>query len=89
MRTTSLACKAAYGPPSGSTAKQKQSRRGIGTEIALYPFDDTSLIEPVGDIRTRSAQPWIVLPAGRLQVERQPTDYAPFFDRFRAQGHFR
>jgi len=52
-------------------------------------LDDTSWIEPVGDIWTRRAQPWIVLPAGRLQAERQPTDYAPFFDRFRAQGHFR
>jgi hypothetical protein len=51
-------------------------------------LDDTSWIEPVGDIWTRSAQPWVSLPPGRLRTERQPTDYAPFVEAFRAQGRF-
>lgn len=49
-------------------------------------LDDTSWVEPVGDIWTRSAQPWVKL--GDLCAERQPTDYAPFVERFRAQGRF-
>jgi hypothetical protein len=51
-------------------------------------LDDTSWIEPVGDIWLRSAQPWVPIPEGRLRSERQPQDYAPFIERFRAQGRF-
>jgi hypothetical protein len=51
-------------------------------------LDDTSWVEPVGDIWTRSAQPWVELAGRRIETERQPTDYAPFIQRFQAQGHF-
>jgi hypothetical protein len=51
-------------------------------------LDDTSWIEPVGDIWVRSKQPWVVLSADRLQTEQQPSDYAPFIERFRAQARF-
>jgi hypothetical protein len=37
-------------------------------------FDDTSWLVPAGHIWTRSAQPWIQLPEGVIQVARQPTD---------------
>jgi hypothetical protein len=51
-------------------------------------LDDTSWVEPVGDIWTRSAQAW-ALPAGdRIRTEGQPTDYTPFLERFRSQGRF-
>jgi hypothetical protein len=51
-------------------------------------LDDTSWVEPVGDIWTRSKQPWVVLSDDRLQVEQQPADYAPFFERFARQRRF-
>ena len=51
-------------------------------------FDDTSWVEPVGDIWVRSKQPWVELPATRLHFEQQPTDYSVFVDKFRAQGRF-
>jgi len=51
-------------------------------------LDDRSWIEPVGDIWTRSKQPWVVLSGDRLQAEQQPGDYAPFIARFQAQGRF-
>jgi hypothetical protein len=51
-------------------------------------LDDTSWIEPVGDIWTRSAQPWVVFSGDRLKTDQQPTDYAPFIERFRRQGRF-
>lgn len=50
-------------------------------------LDDTSWVEPVGDIWTRSAQPW-ALSGDRIRHERQPTDFAPFVERFRKQGRF-
>ncbi len=51
-------------------------------------LDDTSWVEPVGDIWTSSAQPWVRFVEGGLRTERQPADYAPFVARFRAQGRF-
>lgn len=51
-------------------------------------LDDRSWVTPVGDIWTRSAQPWVVIPPERLQFERQPGDYAPMVAAFRALGHF-
>lgn len=52
-------------------------------------LDDTSWVEPVGEIWTRSAQPWVDLSSGgRLRSEGQPTDYGPFVERFRSQGRF-
>lgn len=51
-------------------------------------LDDTSWIEPVGDIWVKSKQPWVQIPPDRIQVERQPSDYAPFIAKFRAQGRF-
>lgn len=49
-------------------------------------FDDTSWVEPAGDIWTKSAQPWVKF--GGLTTEAQPKDYGPFIERFRAQGRF-
>jgi hypothetical protein len=51
-------------------------------------LDDTSWIEPVGDIWTRSAQPWIGQPTERIRIDRQPADYIPFIERYRAQRRF-
>jgi hypothetical protein len=51
-------------------------------------LDDTSWVEPVGDIWIRSAQPWVALSNDRLKAEQQPTDYGPFVERFRQQGRF-
>ncbi len=50
-------------------------------------LDDPSWVEPVGDIWTRSARPW-ALWGDRLRTEKQPTDYAPFLERFQSQGRF-
>jgi hypothetical protein len=49
-------------------------------------FDDTSWVEPVGDIWTKSAQKWVKF--GALTNEGQPKDYAPFVEAYRAQGLF-
>lgn len=51
-------------------------------------LDDTSWVRPVGDIWTRSAQPWVRFVEGGLRAEKQPQDYAPFMAAFRAQGLF-
>jgi hypothetical protein len=51
-------------------------------------FDDTSWVEPVGDIWVRSKQPWVVIPESRLQFDQQPNDYSGFVDKYRTQGRF-
>jgi hypothetical protein len=51
-------------------------------------LDDTGWIEPVGDIWTKSAQPWVRFVEGGISAERQPDDYAPFMAKFRAQNRF-
>jgi hypothetical protein len=51
-------------------------------------LDDTSWVEPVGDIWTVSAQPWVRFLEGGIRAEKQPADYAPFIAKFRAQGRF-
>lgn len=49
-------------------------------------FDDTSWVEPVGDIWTRSAQKWVTFRP--LTAEGQPKDYTPFIERYRGQARF-
>lgn len=51
-------------------------------------LDDRSWVTPVADTWTRSAQPWVVIPADRLAFERQPGDYAPLVTAFRNLGLF-
>ena len=41
-------------------------------------LDDASALEPVGHIWTRSSQPWITIPAGKLNYDRQPPDMLAF-----------
>lgn len=49
-------------------------------------FDDTSWVEPVGDIWMKSAQKWVRPLA--LKAEGQPKDYRVFIEAYRAQGRF-
>lgn len=51
-------------------------------------FDDTSWIRPSGHIWVKSAQPWVKFEPDDILVDGQPSDYAPFVERFRAQGLF-
>ncbi len=51
-------------------------------------FDDTSWVEPSGHIWTRSAQPWIRFGPDDILCDVQPTDYAPFVERFQSLGLF-
>lgn len=37
-------------------------------------LDDTSWLDPVAHIWTRSAQPWVVIPEGAVRFETQPDD---------------
>ena len=40
-------------------------------------MDDTSWLQPVGHIWTRSRQPWIALPQAALTYDQQPADVLP------------
>ena len=51
-------------------------------------LDDVSWLEPVADIWTDSAQPWVEFPESRARFPKQHTDAKPLFAAFEAQGHF-
>lgn len=72
----------------GSRIANGQGAAGGVLSLRAGTLDDTSWVEPVGDIWLRSAQPWVTIPDSRLRAEQQPQDYAPFIERFRAQGRF-
>lgn len=60
---------------------------GQTPSIGLYSLragtlDDTSWVRPAGHIWMRSAQPWFTPGADDVLCEQQPTDYAPFLERF-------
>lgn len=48
------------------------------TTLYAGTLRDTSWIEPVGHIWTRSAQPWIRIPPSELNFEEQPPDMLAF-----------
>ena len=72
----------------GSRIANGQRPAGGFLSLRAGTLDDTRWVEPVGDIWLRSAQPWVSIPDGRLRAEQQPGDYAPYAERFRAQGRF-
>lgn len=72
----------------GSRIVQGQSPPNGVLSLRAGTLDDTSWVQPVGDIWTRSAQPWVRFVDGGLQAEGQPRDYAPYLAAFRSQGRF-
>jgi hypothetical protein len=60
---------------------------GQTPSIGIYSLragtlDDTSWVRPAGHIWMRSAQSWFRPDAEDVLCEQQPTDYAPFLERF-------
>jgi hypothetical protein len=70
----------------GSRIANGQSPSNGMLSLRAGTFDDTSWVEPVGDIWTKSAQGWLSF--SRLRTEGQPKDYAPFIEAFRTQARF-
>ncbi len=68
-------------------AQGSKPSRGV-LSLRAGTLDDTSWVQPVGDIWTRSAQPWVTFVEGGLRAEKQPPDYALFFEAYRKQGRF-
>jgi hypothetical protein len=72
----------------GSRIAQGSTPSRGALSLRAGTLDDTSWVEPVGDIWTGSAQPWVRFVEGGLRSEKQPTDYAPWAAKFAAQGRF-
>jgi hypothetical protein len=70
----------------GSRIANGQTPSNSLLSLRAGTFDDTSWVEPAGDIWTKSAQPWVSF--RKLTTEGQPKDYAPFVETYRAQGRF-
>ncbi|MEO6029598.1 MAG: GFA family protein [Candidatus Binatia bacterium] len=72
----------------GSRIAHGQKPSGGVLSVRAGTFDDTSWVEPVGDIWVRSKQSWVQLPEGGLQADQQPGDYSAYLEKYRAQGRF-
>ncbi len=48
-------------------------------------LDDSSAADPVGHIWTSSAQPWITIPSGPLDFEKDPDDMVPFIRAYQSR----
>ncbi|KAF3889109.1 MULTISPECIES: GFA family protein [Nostocales] len=51
-------------------------------------LDDTSWLRPVGNLWTRSAQPWVTIPDSMLNYDGQPSDISPLWEKW-SQQHSR
>ncbi|HEX7479315.1 MAG TPA: GFA family protein [Polyangiales bacterium] len=49
-------------------------------------LDDTTWLEPIGQIWTRSAQPWVNIPTGPLCFEGQPASMLPLIEAWQTRG---
>ena len=49
-------------------------------------LDDTSNLLPVGNLWTRSAQPWVTISEEMLNYEGQPDDIHPLWDKWKQQS---
>jgi hypothetical protein len=50
--------------------------------IKAGTLDDTSWLHPVGNLWTRSAQPWVAISKDALNYDGQPDDLHPLWDRY-------
>jgi hypothetical protein len=57
------------------------------TVVKPGTLDDTSWFDPVGHIWTRSAQPWVDIPAGTVNYEVQPPDLSKLIEAWKGRGN--
>lgn len=68
----------------GTRLFHQRDRHPTVMNIKAGTLDDTSGLNPVGHLWTRSKQSWVILDEG-LHYEGQPSDYAELFARFQNQ----
>jgi hypothetical protein len=69
----------------GTRLFHKRSYNPATINVKAGTLDDTSWLSPVGNIWTRSAQPWVAIPESMLNYEGQPEDISPLRERWRQQ----
>lgn len=71
-------------PECGTRLFHNPTRNTKVTNVKPGTLDDTKWLRPIGNLWTRSAQPWVVLGEDRLSYERQPQDFTELFTRWRS-----
>jgi hypothetical protein len=66
----------------GTRLFHNPSRNSKITNVKPGTLDDTSWLNPVGNLWTQSAQKWVVMTEQMLNYEAQPNDFTPLFERF-------
>ncbi len=64
----------------GTRLYNAPARHPGALSIKAGTLDDTSWLKPVGSVWTRSAQPWVAIPASPLNHETQPESMQCFVD---------
>ena len=73
-----------YCPDCGSRLFHARSQRPDVMNIKPGSLDDTSWLRPVAHIWTRSAQPWVTIPADTLVFPEQPPSHEPLVAAYQA-----
>jgi len=64
----------------GTRLYNAPARHPGALSIKAGTLDDTSWLQPVGSVWTRSAQPWVAIPPSPLNHETQPDSMQSFVD---------
>ncbi|MEM7443270.1 MAG: GFA family protein [Pseudomonadota bacterium] len=73
----------AFCPDCGSRIYHQPERVGDTLNIKPGTLDDTSWLDPAGELWTDSAQPWIRFDDGRIRMATQPNDFTQIRDAWR------
>ena len=66
----------------GTRLFHNPARNAKITNVKAGTLDDTSWLQPVGNLWTQSSQKWVLLSDEILNYEAQPSDFSPLFERF-------
>jgi len=70
-------------PDCGTRLFHNPTRNLKVTNVKPGTLDDTKWLRPVGNLWTRSAQPWVVIGEDQLSYEQQPENFDALFGRWR------
>jgi hypothetical protein len=69
----------------GTRLFHNPSRNSKITNVKPGTLDDTSWLNPVCNLWTRSAQKWVVMSEQMLNYEAQPSDFTQLFEKFQIE----
>jgi hypothetical protein len=69
----------------GTRLCHNPARNSKITNVRPGTLDDTSWLNPIGNLWTRSSQKWVVMSEQMLNYETQPSDFTQLFEKFQIE----